>query len=245
MFTKIGKYIVRQNLPSPTYWFSRYQEWSGLRRILLDLKINCVLDVGANAGQYARSLRDIGYKGAIVSFEPLSQPFRQLSETFAKDKLWQGFNFAIGRNNGTATINLALDCDMMSSLRSPKGGWNLAHEEVEVRTIDSLLPSILANLNIPHPRLFLKTDTQGYDVEVVKGATQSLHYVYGLQSELSVLPLYENTPHYTEALQFYESLGFSLVGLHPIAWVDNQIQEFNCIMQRTKKSNDTPSGHYS
>ncbi|MFZ0497148.1 MAG: hypothetical protein WBE80_05265 [Methylocella sp.] len=56
--------------------------------LMRDRKITLVLDIGANKGQYGKSLRDtIGYKGRIVSFEPLREAFAILQQTAASDPL--------------------------------------------------------------------------------------------------------------------------------------------------------------
>jgi FkbM family methyltransferase len=47
-----------------------------------------VFDVGANAGQYALLLRHLGYKKAIISFEPIPDTARKLRKLAAKDKQW-------------------------------------------------------------------------------------------------------------------------------------------------------------
>ena len=45
-----------------------------LRELLTRLNIDCVLDVGANVGQYRDFLRDrVFYEGIIVSFEPVAR----------------------------------------------------------------------------------------------------------------------------------------------------------------------------
>ena len=71
--------------------------------------------------------------------------------------------------------------------------------------------------------MFLKVDTQGYDVEVIKGAGERIAEIRGLLSELSVIPIYQNMPHYLDALRFYEELGFRLHSLHVVSRVGNAI----------------------
>ena len=53
--------------------------------------INCVLDVGANRGQFAERLRRLGYRGSIISFEPVPEAYEGLTPRFRNDKRWRGF----------------------------------------------------------------------------------------------------------------------------------------------------------
>src|SRR5690606_19911809 len=79
--------------------------------------------------------------------------------------------------------------------------------------------------------ILLKMDTQGYDLEVFKGATESLRYAKCILSELSVLPIYAGAPHYLDALAHYEESGFAITGLYPISRnSDLSVIEFDCIM---------------
>lgn len=66
-------------------------------RVLSELSIDLVLDVGANRGQYASELRSMGYRGRIISFEPLPSAFAELSTTLASDPLWEGLRLVQGR----------------------------------------------------------------------------------------------------------------------------------------------------
>ena len=64
-----------------------YKEHALARRLQIMKRagISLVLDVGANVGQYAKIARKAGYKGQIVSFEPLGQAFSKLARfTFMK-----------------------------------------------------------------------------------------------------------------------------------------------------------------
>src|SRR5207245_5427268 len=71
------------------------------------LEINCVLDVGAHVGQYGRFLRNIGYRGRIVSFEPVLANFTVLEQRRAGDEHWTCHRLALGRQDGTLPINVA------------------------------------------------------------------------------------------------------------------------------------------
>ena len=76
-------------------------------RVLDEAEISLVLDVGANAGQYAQEIRASGYGGRILSFEPLPDAFAQLSRNLASDPLWEGRRLAAGETDGIATMNVA------------------------------------------------------------------------------------------------------------------------------------------
>ena len=85
----------------------------------------------------------------------------------------------------------------------------LRTEEVEVRRLDEVFPSLMANAATA--KVFLKMDTQG--LNVFHGAEGCLNEIRGLVSEVSVQPLYRNQPHYLESLATYERAGFDLFHL--------------------------------
>ena len=105
-------------------------------------------------------------------------------------------------------------------------------ESVVVKRLDDVLPPLAEKFGIS--RVFLKMDTQGYDLEVFKGAFGCLGMIQGIQSELSVKPLYKNMPHYLEALSAYESAGFDLYNLSVVnRFAGGGLLELNCFMRRT------------
>src|SRR2546423_8564507 len=68
------------------------------RRLTLMKKsgIDLVIDVGANQGQFARTMRDqLSYRGRIVSFEPLTNAFAALRRAAAGDPSWICYNIAL------------------------------------------------------------------------------------------------------------------------------------------------------
>jgi FkbM family methyltransferase len=215
----------------PEAAIDRVAELVHLRDLLRALQINCVIDVGANRGQFASELRGLGFAGRIVSFEPVAREFAILSERFAHDPRWTGHRIALGRESMRTTINvprLTVRSSLLNPLNRQAG---MAVEEIEVRRLDQLFASIVDGM--ARPRVFLKMDTQGYDLAVFEGAAQCVAQIVGLQSELSVKPIYEGMPHYIEALAAYEAAGFELQNLSVVSRTrEGGLLELNCFMKR-------------
>jgi FkbM family methyltransferase len=221
-----------------------------LKQVFDSLKINCVLDVGANEGQYGKLLRGIGYRGHIVSFEPVEEAYSSLQESVKNDNAWYGCNFALGSENVLRQFNVSNGSDVSSFLTlsdygiKALAGYRNNNEpitktkysrQVEIKTLNSVLDNLIKGIH--DPRIFLKMDTQGYDLEVMKGANRCLDKVWGLQSEISVLPLYDEMPDYLQSLHFFTDLGYALTGLYPVIREPGSLKvvEYDCVMIREQQ----------
>jgi len=200
-------------------------------------EINLVLDIGGNKGQFASSLRNEGYKGDIHSFEPVKATYSELEKTSQSDQKWFVHNFAMGDEQGQASVNVTKASDLASFLKPSEYGQarfkkNTVEytEMVDINTVDNFLKSDI--LNFESKRIFLKTDTQGFDMQVVKGAKKSIPYIHCLLSEISLIPIYDGMPYYIETLEFYESMGFSVTGFYPITRCKETLSviEMDCVM---------------
>lgn len=219
---------------------SNLQLWGDLKFLLKQFEVNCVLDVGANAGQYGLGLRRAGYLGDIVSFEPVGGAYAGLREAAAGDPAWSVYNFALGSADGENTIHVTSNSDL-SSLLTPNAYSRrrfdekirvVGTERVSVRRLDSVLGEVTGH--IERPRIFLKMDTQGYDLEAFAGLGECVGRIVGLQSEVSALPIYDGMPRLLEAVRVYESHGFELAGMYPVGWdkPTGRVLEFDCVMVR-------------
>jgi len=127
----------------PDASLGRFQELAYLKRLLEDLHVNCVIDVGANRGQFASEVRGIGFTSQIFSFEPIASEFAQLQAGFAGDAKWKGFQMALGDADGETELNVIPGLTVMSSILEPKSRWPGVHAEtVQVRRLDGLWPQL-------------------------------------------------------------------------------------------------------
>lgn len=231
------KYGLRCGTLVPRQFTCGYLEWTLLRDILRDYAIECVLDVGANRGQFAHNLRRTGYQGHICSFEPIEDDYAFLCTSFRQDRKWAGYNYALGNETTQRTFHIAEECTVMSSFLKPKSdGWKLREVSVQMKRLDTVFQDVITATGLREPRVFLKMDTQGFDLEVIHGAEGCIDQVVGIQSEVSVRPIYVGMPHYLDALRVYEQLGFELHGLAEVARDPAQrgITELNCVMMRPR-----------
>lgn len=209
-----------------------------LRDLLTRLEIDCVLDVGANVGQYHDFLREkVLYEGPIVSFEPVSHHVAVLRERAHHDPDWHIEPYALGAEVGSLSINIMVS-DQFSSFLEPDNsrvrafdGLNVPCriETVAVRTVDTVLPALRERLGFRRP--YLKLDTQGFDIEVLQGAQQSLPGVPALQSEASVIGIYKGMPGYMDTIRYLGDCGFDITGLYPVSRDSSlRLIEFDCVM---------------
>ncbi|MGH8028408.1 MAG: FkbM family methyltransferase [Arenimonas sp.] len=190
------------------------------RRLLLERAgIDAVLDVGANAGQYATELRtDLGWRGRIVSFEPLAAAYKVLAARAAEDGQWDAHPYALGDSNGSARIGVAGNSYSSSLLEmlpahvdaAPESAF-VGFETIQARRLDSVIDEVC-----PAPaRLYLKLDVQGFERQVLAGAQATLARVRVLQLEMSLTPMYAGAASFGELHALLESRGLVLFGLEP------------------------------
>jgi len=210
---------------------------SHLRSLFEKYQIDVVIDVGANTGQFRDLLRnEVGFKGRILSFEPVKGFANQIKARSKSDNAWHVYDCALGRTPGEAKINVAKVPGLTSFLASRAdeltGLWkedSVTHTEmVQIRTLDDVLDEI--KIDCERQRVYLKLDTQGFDLEVIKGAAKSMEHIIALQTEASIKPIYEGMPGYREALDNLAQLGFAISGMFPVTYDENMcLIEFDCV----------------
>jgi len=208
--------------------------------VLRELDINCVLDVGANVGQFARRLREGGYAGRIVSFEPVAALADELRRTAKDDPDWQVVQCALGEVDEQTEINVRPGA-MSSLLPSSDFGKNWSkrlreteRQTIDVRRLDGLFADVVAGID--EPRVYLKLDTQGYDLQAFAGGGDCLKQIAGMQSEVSCVPIYDHMPRLPEQIAAYEAEGFEITGMFPVTRHRSTLRviEFDVTMVRAE-----------
>lgn len=216
------------------------------QRMLARHRVDLVLDVGAAGGGYGQDLRAFGYRGTIVSFEPMQAAYERLSAARATDEQWLAHRCALGSTAGTAEINVASNSDSSSLLpmderhlaAAPTVGY-VGTETVEVARLDDVAAVHLES----HRRPFLKLDTQGFEKQVLEGGPTTLERCVGLQMELSFVPLYSGGMLVDEAVALAYAAGFHLVGIEPgFADADGQALQADGVFFRDQPTGTEPSG---
>jgi FkbM family methyltransferase len=182
-------------------------------RLLRERGVGLVLDGGANRGQYAKRLRQLGYGGEILSVEPIPEVFAELARAASRDPRWRCVNAALGETSGEASLHLN-PVSEVSSLLAATGavntaGWQTASTiRVPMRTVDEVvLADNGSDRSVP---LFLKLDLQGYELPALAGAARSLERVCAVELEASTVALYRDAALLPEVVARLDGLGFAV-----------------------------------
>jgi FkbM family methyltransferase len=219
----------------PRWRLGRLDFAQQLARLAHLLNVDWVIDVGANNGQFRDFLRaEVGWRGAISSFEPIPEIAAELRRRAAQDPGWTIHEVALGATNGNAVFNVAASSDF-SSFLTPNAAQvpefadlstTVRRVDVELRRLDCVLNEVAPSAR----RIFLKLDTQGFDLEVLAGLGTARNQVALVQTEMSVRPVYNNMPDWQDSLATLNGMGFDLSGLFPVTH-DSALRlvEFDCI----------------
>lgn len=184
--------------------------------LLSKYSIKTVVDVGANEGQFAVKLMNKNqYNGKIISFEPVTSAFHQLSKNSQKSSNWEVVQSAVGDSIGQVPINISQN-SVSSSLRKvnahtveAEAGTAIVNTEmVPINTLDNLL-----KIHQWQNDLWLKIDVQGFEREVLQGASETLKQAKVVQIELAVIPSYEQSPYLEEIITTMRKSGFLLYSI--------------------------------
>lgn len=234
---------LRLHPVSPARWqhaLSQLALSAHIRNLLVLHRPDLVVDVGANRGQFALHMRELGYTGPIFSLEPqLARADSLRILATANDPAWTVAHGAAGDATGELVLHTYAD-DTFSSFHTPspaalaRFGTLLqpaATETVTVRPLDDWLA------DTPHAsatRVFLKTDTQGHDLAVLHGAPRLRTRSYIVLAEAALVPLYDTAVSPAELAALLAPDGLRPAGSYAVSHDDRDLAalELDCLFTR-------------
>lgn len=186
--------------------------------LIEDNGVGTVLDIGAHAGEFGESLRHHGYRGRIVSFEPVATQFERLRRVADADPAWSCRKVAVGDRTGEVEIHISGNDGFSSSIREmdarheeadPASSY-VGSETVEISTLDDEQ----AQSSDAAP-FFLKVDTQGFESEVLAGGSKTLGRCAMVELELGLVELYSGQALFDELVSLMVAKGFVLNDIEP------------------------------
>jgi FkbM family methyltransferase len=211
------KNIIRSAVAGLGYEIRRrpVDAFADMRRFIPRDAAAMIFDVGANVGQSVEQLKAVFPKSTIHSFEPGRETFARLREHVANEKNVFVRNCALGSSVGEQLFRENVESDMSSFLELSKAGWGevKSQETVPVTTIDQFLADhSIARIDI------LKSDTQGYELEVFKGAEQAIRQnrIGLIYFEFIFAEMYRNLPPFDQVYRHLVERDFLLVGIYNV-----------------------------
>ena len=177
---------------------------------LLGANVKTVVDVGANNGEYATELSKYINIQSYIAIEPDETLNHDLTEALSVFPQYRIHNVALGNMKGTVNFNIATSHVMNSVLYNGLDSWHLIDRVIKVNQTTG--DYIIKNKSID----FLKIDTQGYDLEVLKGFKSKLRkkQIKFILCEQNFAGLYSKQAKFSELLIFMEQYGYDLVGVY-------------------------------
>ena len=196
MFEKLkAKIKMRLGVPS--------LEWS-----LTNLKRNgfnpsIISDIGAYEGKWTEEVLEIFPLARYYLFEA-----QKSKERILKKQSSQHHNvfYSIGLLGAEDGKEIAFnEYETASSVLSEHFSTEASVTKKKLQTFDS----VLRENKWPYPD-FIKIDTQGYELEILKGATGALINAEVVLLEVSFIDVYKNMPLVKEVIDFMEAKGFQV-----------------------------------
>lgn len=177
-----------------------------------------LIDVGANVGQFGVDMRNSGFKGPILSYEPVKSIYYNLGKTIINSQPWEIINSGLGSSNQRLKINVSNNSGLSSSIlfiadshiAAFPDSYTVNVEEIQICTLDDEID----RLQLDPARIVLKIDAQGFESEILQGGKRSIPLIPHLLLEISLIQLYEGEKTFFEMVVLLDKLGHQVIDIH-------------------------------
>ena len=191
-----------------------YEPEKNLVKSINNFKINSIIDVGANKGQFALKLFENKFKGNVISFEPLAEEHKILNDISLNKKKWQiARKCALGRKNIKKKFHISANRESSSLLKIlPKHTLlrpDSKTKKIEIINVEKLdnFHNVITKLK---KNLLLKIDTQGSEMDVLLGAEKIIKNIKCLFIEVSLIPLYKDQKLWFDIIRYLKKHKFEV-----------------------------------
>lgn len=206
---KLKNIILKKNQNADAFQTSDTELW------LKKYPIKTFIDIGAYVGEYVKFSQRLYPHSKIYAFEPLSEPFKMLTELKNKSKNLTIYNFALSDKNTKQTFykssyppsSSLLQMDKLHKKSFPFSSGS-KRKIVNVRTLDSVFKELFLEKEI-----FIKIDTQGNEGKIIDGGKNIIKQARIIQLEVSFYSLYRKQPLFHDIYQKLYRLGFLFHGM--------------------------------
>jgi FkbM family methyltransferase len=195
-----------------------------------------VIDVGANRGQFVLDVLAACCGAEIIAIEPLDSEFAKLVELFAIENRIRCRRMALGSSDGIKPFFISRRPDSSSLLPITQVQTDAFRDTehastalVAVRTLDNVLA---AEGVLPSRSTFLKLDVQGSELDVLRGATDSLGKIGWAYVELSTEQFYEGQALASDVIAFLRDYGFQLIDIVAEVRREERLVQFDGLFAR-------------
>lgn len=183
---------------------------------IIDTGVNQILDIGANEGQFAKKIRNYFQNTKIDSFEPIIDCYKILVDKFKNDINFKGHNFALGNSNEKQIMNINASFVSSSILQMtdihhqnyPNTDKSV-EKEISVRRLDDL-----ENIVTATSKILMKIDVQGFELNVLIGAVNTLKLVEVIIIEVMYETLYDGQSTFDDLNDFLKAHNFVFSGIY-------------------------------
>lgn len=171
--------------------------------IKLGYRPSVIYDIGAYSGEWTKAVRKLFPHANIVMFEAQNSKEDLLKTLASQDKKISYCLALLGASENEAIV--FNEYETASSVLTEHHDTGARTVTKQMQTLDALMEK----QNLPAPD-FMKLDTQGYELEILKGGLKALNHAEVVLMEVSLIDIYKNCPLLKDVVVFMDEHNFQL-----------------------------------